>query len=419
MFNHIRRRLVILNTVVFLLVLTVLGSLLYVHMRFRLLHDMDEILEQAKLRIQSFYSLSELLESANSDPQQDERTTYLFWDHEGRLLGQMPRQSFTPETAILFQHLAEVHSPQTLRLRDHNYRVLRTRILAKETDSTVTVSIVRSLEDVNHTLNSLLRDLAMGVISGVLISLLAGLFLAGRALVPIRRSWEKQQRFVADASHELRTPTAIIHAETELLLQHPTRSIEEESPHIAVILQESKRMSKLLDNLLTLARTDSNQLQIDSAMIRLDHVLLELAEQFKLLAVTKDIQIETEIDEPLWMWGDRGRIRQLLIILLDNALKYTPVDGQIRITGRVQSNEVSISISDTGIGISKEDLPYIFERFYRGDKVRSRMEGGTGLGLSIARWIADVHGGTIRVHSEIAAGTEVQLFFPRKKMNLK
>lgn len=419
MFNHIRRRLVILNTVVFLLVLTVLGSLLYVHMRFRLLHDMDEILEQAKLRIQSFYSLSELLESANSDPQQDERTTYLFWDHEGRLLGQMPRQSFTPETASLFQHLAEVHSPQTLRLRDHNYRVLRTRILAKETDSTVTVSIVRSLEDMNHTLNSLLRDLAMGVISGVLISLLAGLFLAGRALVPIRRSWEKQQRFVADASHELRTPTAIIHAETELLLQHPTRSIEEESPHIAVILQESKRMSKLLDDLLTLARTDSNQLQIDSAMIRLDHVLLELAEQFKLLAVTKDIQIETEIDEPLWMWGDRGRIRQLLIILLDNALKYTPVDGQIRITGRVQSNEVSISISDTGIGISKEDLPYIFERFYRGDKVRSRMEGGTGLGLSIARWIADVHGGNIRVHSEIAAGTEVQLFFPRKKMNLK
>lgn len=415
MFNHIRRRLVILNTLVFLLVLTLLSSLLFVHMRFRLLHDMDEILEQAKLRIQSVYNLSELLESSHPAPQQDERTTYLFWDKAGQWLGQSPPQSLTPEIASTIQHLAEMHSPQTLSLRNHEYRVLQTRILADDRGSSITVSIVRSLEDVNHTLDSLLRDLMVGIIAGGLISVLAGLFLAGRALVPIRNSWDKQQRFVADASHELRTPTAIIHAETELLLQHPTRSIEEESPHIAVILQESKRMKKLLDDLLTLARTDSNQLQIDSAMIRVDHILCELAEQFNLLAATKDIQIDTEVDEPLWMWGDQSRMRQLLIILLDNALKYTPVNGQIRITGRYQLNEVYISISDTGIGIPKEDLPYIFERFYRGDKVRSRMEGGTGLGLSIARWIAEVHEGTIRVHSESARGTKVQLFFPRKK----
>lgn len=416
MFNHIRRRLVILNTVVFLLVLTVLSSLLYVHMRFRLFHDMDEILEQANSRIQSVYSLEELLESPHTDPQQDERTTYLFWDHKGRLLGQSPRQSFTSVIAQRFWILEDGQSPHTLSFNDHDYRVLKTQLLGQgRNNDNVTVTIVRSLEDVTHTLHSLLRDLAMGIIAGVVISLIAGLFLAGRSLVPIRNSWEKQQRFVADASHELRTPTAIIQAETELLLQHPDRSIEEESPHIAVILQESKRMSKLLDDLLTLARTDSNQLQIDSGMIQADQVLLELAEQFQLLAATKDIRIETKVDEQLWMCGDRARMRQLFIILLDNALKYTPTDGHIRILGRIQSNDIHISITDTGIGISKTDLPYIFERFYRGDKARSRLEGGTGLGLSIARWIVDSHNGTIRVHSDIAQGTEVELFFPRKK----
>jgi signal transduction histidine kinase len=271
------------------------------------------------------------------------------------------------------------------------------------------------MEDVYGTLHSLMWDIAAGVVAGVVISIFAGLFLAGRALIPIRNSWEKQQRFVADASHELRTPTAVIHAQTELLFRYPTHSIEQESPNIAVILKESKRMSKLLDDLLTLARSDSNQLEIQSSAIALDSLMREISEQFRLLASTKEIDIITEIQEPLSLWGDEGRIRQLLIILLDNALKYTSPTGRIEVVGRYQSHFVYISVSDNGCGIAEDELPHVFERFYRGDKVRSRSEGGIGLGLSIAQWIVDAHGGVIRIDSKLNIGTKVELLFPKKK----
>ncbi|MNT17714.1 Alkaline phosphatase synthesis sensor protein PhoR [compost metagenome] len=187
------------------------------------------------------------------------------------------------------------------------------------------------------------------------------------------------------------------------------------SPDIAVILKESKRMSKLLEDLLTLARSDSNQLQIQPTLFQLNALIRELTRQFSLLANTKEIDIEVELQEPLSLWGDESRIRQLLVILLDNALKYTPESGVIKVSGRYQSNQVYICVSDSGCGIAENELPYIFDRFYRGDKVRSRTEGGTGLGLSIAKWIVEVHGGDIHIHSRVGDGTRTELLFPRKK----
>jgi two-component system sensor histidine kinase CiaH len=414
MFNNTRRRLVILNAAVFLLLLSILSSLLYVHMRYRLFHDTDEILNQAEHRIQSFHNISELLRSDHPDPQQDERTTYLFWDAQGQLIEQVPKQSFSLGIASQFRNHPDAQTVRTVTTDKHSYRVLQFPNQNQSSSTIASIGIVRSLEDVKGTLRSLMLDIAVGIVAGVIISILAGLFLAERALVPIRRSWEKQQRFVADASHELRTPTAVIHAQTELLFRYPTHSIEQESPNIAVILKESKRMGKLVEDLLTLARSDSNQLQIQSSTIALDSLLSEVIDQFRLLADTQEIEIITDLHPPLTLWGDEGRIRQLLIILLDNALKYTPSSGRIEVSGRYQSNSVYISILDTGCGIAEDELPHIFERFYRGDKVRSRTQGGTGLGLSIAQWIVDAHGGVIRVHSKVNTGTKVELLFPRK-----
>jgi two-component system sensor histidine kinase CiaH len=406
--------LVILNAAVFVLVLTILSSLFYVQMRYRLLHDTDEILKMAEIRIQSSHNVSELLRSDHSDPQQDEKTTYLFWNGQGQLIGQLPK-SFNLDIANQFKEPSNALTLRTVTVDKHHFRVLQFPYHNQSSGMIVSVGIVRSMEDVMGMLHSLMWDIVVGIIAGVVISIFAGLFLAGRALIPIRNSWEKQQRFVADASHELRTPTAVIHAQTELLLRQPEHSIEQESPSIAVILKESKRMSKLLDDLLTLARTDSNQLEIQSSAIELGSLLREISEQFQLLASTKEIDIITELQEPLSLWGDEGRIRQLLIILLDNALKYTPPSGRIEVAGRYQSNFVFISVSDNGCGIAEDELPHVFERFYRGDKVRSRAEGGTGLGLSIAQWIVEAHGGVIRIDSKINTGTKVELLFPRKK----
>jgi two-component system sensor histidine kinase CiaH len=414
MFNHIRRRLVILNAVVFLLILFVLSSLLYAHMRYRLYHEVDEILRMAESRLQSHHNLSELLRSNDQDSQKYERTTYLFWDARGQLIGQSPKQSFSLDIANQFRESQNAMTIRTITSDRHSYRVLQFLNRNESSNRIVSIGIVRSLEDINGTLHSLLWDIVAGITAGVVISIMAGLFLAGRALIPIRNSWDKQQRFVADASHELRTPAAVIRARTELLLRFPTHSIEQESPHIAVVLNESKRMSKLLEDLLTLARSDSNQLQIQSSVIALDSLLQELSDQFQLLARTKGIEITTELQQSLILWGDEARIRQLLIILLDNALKYTSSSGRIVITGHYQANYVYISVTDNGCGIAEDELPHVFERFYRGDKVRSRAEGGTGLGLSIAQWIVEEHGGSIRIDSKVTAGTKVELLFPRK-----
>lgn len=423
MFNKIRRRLVILNAVVFLLVLSVLSSFLYLNMRYRLFRDTDELLSQAKAQIKTFHDLEELLRSDETNSQQDERTTYLFWNPQGELIGQSPRQSFSQNLANQFSNTETAGTPHTITADKHSYRVLKFSLhnqgSEEDINNNISVGIVRSMVDINHTLRSLMLDIIIGIIAGLIISILAGLFLARRALVPIRNSWEKQQQFVADASHELRTPVAVIHARTELLFRHPAHSIEQESSNIAVILNESKQMGKLLDDLLTLARSDSNQQQIQSSTIAIDALLRNLSEQFQLLASTKDVEIITELQEPLSLWGDEARIRQLLIILLDNALKYTSSAGRITLTSRYQAHSVYISVSDEGCGIPEEELPHVFERFYRGDKVRSRTEGGTGLGLSIAQWIVDEHGGVIHIDSKVNVGTRVEVLFPRKNSNAK
>lgn len=413
MFNHTRRRLAVLNAAVLLLVLALMSSLLYVHMRQRLYHDTDEVLQQSKSRILSFRKLGELIRFSHLDPQQDEKTTYLFWDAQGKLTGQSPRLSIDEVNAYTLRRSGTDQLSRSVKLGNDHYRTL-TFSFFDESSGTKSVTVVRSLNDVEETLRSLLLYLSGGMAGGAVISVLAGYFLATRALVPISRSWDKQQRFVTDASHELRTPTAVIRARSELLLRHPDHSIERESSNIAVILQETKRMSKLVDELLTLARSDSNQLQILQSDVSIDSLLTEVAEQFRFLADTKGIEIDVLVEGSLVILADEGRLRQLLIILLDNALKYTPVSGRIEAVCRSQSNSVYMSVSDTGCGIPEEDLPHVFERFYRGDKARSRAQGGTGLGLSIARWIVDAHRGTIRIHSKVGVGTKVEVTLPRK-----
>jgi signal transduction histidine kinase len=282
------------------------------------------------------------------------------------------------------------------------------------TGSIVSIEVVRSLYPEQYLFNNL-KTIRYISISGAVLAILAGFFLAGRALIPIRLSWNRQQRFVADASHELRTPLAVMQTHTEMLLRYPKHTIEEESEHISVILKEQRRMISLVSDLLTLARSESNQLQIRHQYFLLDQTINEMLEHYCLFAEMKNININSSVEKQIPFLGDEERIRQLLVILLDNAIKYTPEQGKITVTCRQQRHFAEISIKDTGMGISKQDLPLIFDRFYRGDKVRSRSEGGYGLGLSIAKWIVEAHKGDIRVESNLGTGTHFILTFPLKK----
>jgi two-component system, OmpR family, sensor histidine kinase CiaH len=418
MFSKTRLQLVLLNSAVLVLILLASGFILYAHLSYRLYHQSDEAVVNTAKSMQSS-SIDQMLRVDHPEPDADRKTSYFFWDEQGNLINQYPKQAFSMDDAWRFKNSSTNGSLQNVSTGGREYRVLGFNNPMKEAVDSSSfphasyVVVVRSLDSENKMLQTLRTDLALGCAAGVLFSILAGFYLAGRSLVPIRRSWNKQQQFVADASHELRTPTAVIQTRAELLFRHPDHTIEQESQNIALVLQESKRMGRLIDDLLTLARTDSNQLQIHTAAIQLDHLLQELTEQFELLAETKSILIHSHF-EPSVIWGDESRIRQLFVILLDNALKFTPPNGSIAFSCHSLSHSVRIIVKDSGCGIAETDLPHIFERFYRGDKNRTRTDRGTGLGLSIAEWIVHAHKGSIRVASQVSIGTEFQIVFPRK-----
>ena len=218
-------------------------------------------------------------------------------------------------------------------------------------------------------------------------------------------AFRRVMQFTADASHELRTPVSVIRTGAELTLRKP-RSEAEYRESVSQILQESEKVSQLIEQLMDLARADSGAVALRLVPIRLSEVLRRSLDQAKILAAAKQISIlETLSSEPIRVRGDATSLERLFLILLDNAVKYTPGGGKIEVQLRADGRMAVVSVRDTGIGIDAGDIPHIFERFFRADKARSRELGGTGLGLCIGRWIAEAHGGEIRVTSELGKGS--------------
>lgn len=215
-----------------------------------------------------------------------------------------------------------------------------------------------------------------------------------------------QQRFLADVSHELRTPLTTIRGNVDLMRR---MGVADDS-FLDDIRAELERMTRLVNDLLLLARADVGTLPIERKPVALDTLLLDVFRQVSML----DRPVEVTLDEvdQVSILGDADRLKQLLLNLADNAVKYTPDGGEVHLALSKTETEAHVRISDTGIGISQEDLPYIFDRFYRVDKARTRAHGGSGLGLSIARWIVEVHGGTIEVESNVGEGTTFRVTLP-------
>ena len=219
---------------------------------------------------------------------------------------------------------------------------------------------------------------------------------------------ESQRRFVADASHELRTPLTTVRGNASLLRRFDALSPEDRQDAVAQIGAEAERMSRLVNDLLMLARADAGQL-LERKPVALAPLIDDVAHQARVLAGGKlSVSVLRLGNVDAEVRGDADALRQLLLILVDNAIKYTPAGGSVTLGLRVEQTGANqqtarITVIDTGAGIPREDLPHIFERFYRAD--RARRAGGTGLGLAIGKWIAEAHGGTISVESSPGAGS--------------
>lgn len=230
----------------------------------------------------------------------------------------------------------------------------------------------------------------------------------------IESSVEQQNQFVSDASHELRTPISVIQGYANLLYRWGKNDREVLEESINAIKSESENMKELVEKLLFLARGDKNAQKVEKEDFILSELINELIRETKL--VHKDHHIESDHNEKFSVYADRKLIKEALRIFMDNSIKYTKKGGTIKLDSHFiqHTNTAVITVADTGIGISKEHIPHIFERFYRADKSRTKSSGGTGLGLSIAKWILDMHQGTIDVWSELDIGTVIKITFPVK-----
>jgi len=272
------------------------------------------------------------------------------------------------------------------------------------------IGVVYVGRDVTAVYNGLHKATLVVVLIAVcalLAAVLVGYLMAGKAIVPLKNAYEQQRQFAADASHELRTPLSIVLSAIEILEEEP----EIKTPFVFEILNDMKdevlKMTNLVGGLLVLVRSEQPGQKIIKETFNLTLAMEQVIRKIQPLAQKKEIHIDF-INKPIVeLHAEPGKIKQLLLILLDNAIKYTPAQGrvEVKLQKNLQTNAVRILVMDTGVGIDAANLQQIFERFYRVDKVRSRVCSGSGLGLSIAREIVNMHNGTIHVDSTIGKGS--------------
>jgi heavy metal sensor kinase len=226
------------------------------------------------------------------------------------------------------------------------------------------------------------------------------------------QSFEHMRRFVADASHELRTPVAIIRGEADVALSSD-RSATEYRQTLAVILDESRRLSRLVDDLLNLARADAGRVRLQVTEFYLNDLLAECCRSEQTLASARGVVLECRADGDVAFRGDEELVHRMVRNLIDNAIRYTPEGGRVTVVLETAADRVLVRVSDTGAGIAPAALPHLFERFYRADKARSRQDGGFGLGLAIVKWIAESHRGTVAVESTVGEGSTFTVTVPR------
>ncbi len=241
-----------------------------------------------------------------------------------------------------------------------------------------------------------------------------GYGLSGRNILPISKMYEKQKQFTADASHEMRTPLAVMKLAVQGLAEDEESKYSDFAKEsISMLHSEADRLSRLTENLMTLARSDEDNLPVYTAQVDMTALCHKVAAQLALLAEKKQMLIKQEVQEDLAMQGDEMALSRLLIILLDNALKYSPENTTITLRAATVKAHLVLEVRDEGCGVSDEDKKKIFDRFFRVDKARSRSQGGLGLGLSLAWAIVHQHGGSIKVLDNKPCGTIMYVTLPK------
>lgn len=271
----------------------------------------------------------------------------------------------------------------------------------------------QSTEQVRETVERLLLVLLPIGTGALVLAAIGGLFVSRRAMRPVQDSFERQRAFVADASHELKTPLTMIRANAEVLARGDIS--EEDKELVEDLLDETDRMSGVLTDLLLLARLDAGKLAVAREVFDLPFVLDNTVERFSARAKAQEVIISVEGPAALAALGDAARTDQILAVILDNALRFTPTGGKITASVLPENGALVTTIRDEGPGIAPEHLPHIFDRFYRAEEARTREGGGAGLGLAIARDLARAQNGDLTAGNAENGGAVFRLTLPKSK----
>jgi heavy metal sensor kinase len=380
-------------------------------------------------------------------------------DRAIRILGQDGSQIYVSGPAQVFPawsgpSLSDQASDMTYRPAGGQEVLIRTQAVQAESGKKYFIQVAASLAPTNQTLRNLLGVLALALLLATAIAVTGGFFLIRSSLkaldnmavraqkitsrslherMPISNTGDELQqlsislnrmierleeafhhisRFSADASHELRTPLTIMRGELEAAVQN-SKIDPEAREALGTVLEETVRLSKIVDQLLAMSRLDAGEAFLEMSRFDFSELVRTTVEYMRLLADEKKLALKVEAAEPVHVEGDPSRLQQVVVNLLDNAIKYTPEGGAVSVSVRAETDKAVLSVTDTGIGISEEGQAHIFERFYRTDKARSRQMGGTGLGLSIVKSIGAAHGGRVSVQSAEGRGSTFRFEIPR------
>lgn len=240
-----------------------------------------------------------------------------------------------------------------------------------------------------------------------------GLFLSSLALRPVETAWKQQRQFVADASHELKTPLTVILANTGIVLAHPSDTVSAQSKWLEYTQEEARQMKGLVEDLLFLAKSDAARQEFQTAQVDLSELVQGCLLPFEPVAFEAGVRLDAQVDPGLILTGDEAQLRRLVRILLDNGVKYAGAEGAVSLTLTRQQDKLRLTVRNTGAPIPPEHLPHLFERFYRVDAARNRAQGGYGLGLAIAKAIVEHHRGRISVSSAVESGTVFTVLLPK------
>lgn len=450
MFRSARKTLVFWNVLVFGTLLLVLGGAAYAFFSSRIYSGVDTELRNQQFRLMqrlqspdNIYSMSPYL-SINAANLISDEYRMLVMDPTGKvpLASSDCTQNFGYPTygcpsdsfivtnrgavgSVVKAARAEVPTPiivqppvvttiadvRNAHFHGQPYRVLTFGVLLNNNLQAV-VQLGRQVTGEDQALHEFRVLLFVGGAIGLFLALFGSLFLADRALVPIRQAFSRQRQFTADASHELRTPLALIRANAEMLFRNIS---PQDGELVGEIIRETDHLNRLVGDLLTLARADAESLKLVTRPLDFRALVVGVNEDLQAIAESRGIRTGLSLNGAVTVQGDETRLRQLLLILLDNALKYTDPGGRVDVAVGKEDGRARLVVSDTGIGIPSDDLPHIFDRFYRVDRAREHESGGTGLGLSIAQWIVQAHHGSITVKSDPGHGARFQVDLPVKE----